>query len=395
MDRKVLIGVGVAAAATAAAVGGVAYWLAKEESFTANTVSSRPVAIEVKIRRCDCGLVIGKRGETIREIQQRTQTRIHFKDERETETERVLVIHGNPQQAQLAEILIHQTIGNQPKLETLVLNVPGYSVGFIIGTRGDTIRDIQFTSQCKIEVEKSSGDAFSLFFCCSILRTIDFFLFLGDGPRQITLKGTAEQLSFAKQLIDAKVLLARERMTESQPEPEARIAKKPPPLLSLTAENELSVPPPSDQRQEQIWPSNCDPDKTSIQEVYVSSICDPGKFYVQKVGPESVELDKLAQDMSSFYDVMANRELHIVSDVEEGDVVAARFSSDNVWYRAKVVDILPDEYDSSKTEVDVDFLDYGDFERMPVTEICCLKQDYLKLKFQAVECTLAHVKPSR
>ena len=84
MDRKMMIGMGVAAVAVAA-VGGAAaaaYVLLNEDGGVGTNkqhVSSRPMSINVRIRKEEAGVVIGKRGDTVREIQRRTNTRIHFK----------------------------------------------------------------------------------------------------------------------------------------------------------------------------------------------------------------------------------------------------------------------------------------------------------------------------
>ena len=51
-----------------------------------------------------------------------------------------------------------------------------------------------------------------------------------------------------------------------------------------------------------------------------------------------------------------------------------------------------DEYDETKSKVDLDFVDYGDCEEKEIGEIFEIRPDYLKLKFQAIQCTLAHVK---
>ena len=90
MDRKVLLGVGVAAAAAAALGGAAAAFmlLRDEDDNRKRHVSSRPASVEVRVRKEDAGLVIGRGGETVKEIQRRTNTRIHFKDERETDTHR-------------------------------------------------------------------------------------------------------------------------------------------------------------------------------------------------------------------------------------------------------------------------------------------------------------------
>lgn len=67
----------------------------------------------------------------------------------------MLVISGHPEDAQLAEILIHQTIANQPRLETLELRVPVQVVGRIIGRQGENIRRMQMQSRCKIDVDRN------------------------------------------------------------------------------------------------------------------------------------------------------------------------------------------------------------------------------------------------
>ncbi len=51
-----------------------------------------------------------------------------------------------------------------------------------------------------------------------------------------------------------------------------------------------------------------------------------------------------------------------------------------------------DEYDSAESVVDLDFVDYGDCEEKKITEVFQIKTDFLKLKLQAVRCSLAHVR---
>ena len=58
----------------------------------------------------------------------------------------------------MAEILIHQTIASQPRLETLELFVPNRSIGRIIGRNGDTIRALQRNARCKIDVERGGDE---------------------------------------------------------------------------------------------------------------------------------------------------------------------------------------------------------------------------------------------
>ena len=46
-----------------------------------------------------------------------------------------------------------------------------------------------------------------------------------------------------------------------------------------------------------------------------------GQFWVQKIGPMSVDLDQLAQQMTNYYSEKANHKCHTVTSVELGDIV--------------------------------------------------------------------------
>lgn len=50
------------------------------------------------------------------------------------------IARGLSEDVQMAEILIHQTISQQPRLETLTMTVPSGCCGRIIGRQGDTIK---------------------------------------------------------------------------------------------------------------------------------------------------------------------------------------------------------------------------------------------------------------
>ena len=65
---------------------------------------SKQVVIDVKIPKESVGVVIGREGSNIKEIQAKTDTRINFKDELETETHRVAGIRGLPADVSYAEV---------------------------------------------------------------------------------------------------------------------------------------------------------------------------------------------------------------------------------------------------------------------------------------------------
>jgi len=329
-------------------------------------VTSRQVAIDVKIPKDSVGIVIGRQGSNIREIQAKTDTRINFKDELESDEFRVACIRGLPDDAQMAEILIHQTISQQPRLETLTMYVPGRAVGRIIGRGGDSVREIQRVSRCKVDIERGA---------------------LGEGmEKKIVLKGVSEHISMAKQLIEDKVK-EEDMMRNSVGGRQPRIKYKQPLFVNYEQEDQEEETSLQGE-QEELKPTGSD----NCMEVFVSAISTPGSFWVQKIGPRSVDLDKLTQDMTEYYREDANQKFHEVNSVAPGDIVACRFASEDSFYRAKVVAFKEDSYDVTRSTVDLDFVDYGDFEEKSITEVYEMRTDFLKLKFQAIQCSLAHLK---
>ena len=73
--------------------------------------------------------------------------------------------------------------------------------------------------------------------------------------------------------------------------------------------------------------------------------------------------------------------------------MAARFNQEDSYYRAKVVSVDEDSYDYSQSRVELFYVDYGDTEKKEITEVYELKTEYLKMKFQAIRCSIAHIKP--
>lgn len=384
MSKKshLVIGAGIGAVA----LGGALYLLWKyseEEEESGKVLRSKQVTIQVKIPCDQVGLVIGRGGETIKEIQRKTSTRIDFKDAGPQENYRLAIIRGAPSEAQLAEILIYQILNSQPRLETMHMTVPSSSVGRIIGRNGDTIREIQQSSKCKVEVERGHpGSEYG-------------------APKKITLRGTSAQIAHAKTMIEEKVMedkFLKRKMESSACERSPRIQTVAPLFLTTensNGENKSDTSEIEDLTRpsiETLEPSSGGGDE--IIEVYVSSIADPTTFYVQKVGPRSIALDKLVEEMTAYFELESNRKKLKPSEVKVGDLVAARFSTDNNWYRARIVDISYDDYDEDETEIDIDFVDFGDWQRKRINDIAELESRFLKLNLQAIECSMANIKPA-
>lgn len=128
-------------------------------------------------------------------------------------------------------------------------------------------------------------------------------------------------------------------------------------------------------------------------EVYVSAVAHPSKFFVQMVGSQSVELDLLIDAMSEYYNDEANCERHVITEPTVGQMVAAKFVEDEKWYRAEIVAIQDNAFGDGKV-CDLFYVDYGDNQYVFPKDVYALKKDFLGLKYQAMECFLAYVKPN-
>ncbi|KAG8263013.1 hypothetical protein J6590_041784 [Homalodisca vitripennis] len=76
--------------------------------------TSRVKLIEMKIPNSVVGVVIGRGGSNIKDIQQKTETRINFKEEDDNEEYRTCYIRGTAESAQMAESMLHEIITTQP-----------------------------------------------------------------------------------------------------------------------------------------------------------------------------------------------------------------------------------------------------------------------------------------
>lgn len=118
-------------------------------------------------------------------------------------------------------------------------------------------------------------------------------------------------------------------------------------------------------------------------------------FWVQLCGKQSTELDFLVDAMTEYYNTKENQALHQIREPYLGQIVAANYLADNKWYRAEIVAIQPNDVVNDEIVLDVYFLDYGDQQFVNKRDILELRADFLSLRFQAVECFLAHVQPNQ
>ncbi|CAG9564938.1 unnamed protein product [Danaus chrysippus] len=330
--------------------------------------------IEVKVPKSIVPALIGRGGSNIKQIEEKTGATIHFKKFSDKEYD-VCVLRGRSHATQIAETLIHDFIKQQPLIENDFMEVPGWACGRIIGGSGETINLISHTSGARVKVEGDRGD---------------------NGQRQVSLKGTAEQIEAAKKMIAECVESERCRreIEHSRRLPRVPTPPTPQPAQPL-ADLPAALPDRPNTPGETAKHVKYRREASSSIEVYVSAVSSPSRFWVQFVGPQVTQLDELVSHMTDYYNKKDNRANHALSHVSVGQVVAAVFRHDGRWYRARVNDIRPNEFDHTQQVADVFFLDYGDSEYVATHELCELRADLLRLRFQAMECFLAGVEPAR
>ncbi|CAD6585030.1 MAG: hypothetical protein TREMPRED_004014, partial [Tremellales sp. Tagirdzhanova-0007] len=125
-------------------------------------------------------------------------------------------------------------------------------------------------------------------------------------------------------------------------------------------------------------------------DVFVSSVrdTDPFGFSVQILDTDSVaSLEKMMSEFSLYHRSAAANAPSGFSP-RTGDIVSAKFSEDNQWYRAKVT-----KSSALKKEALLYFIDYGNGETLPFSRIRPLDAKFKALAGQAKEARLSFVKP--
>ncbi|XP_022081724.1 RING finger protein 17-like isoform X2 [Acanthaster planci] len=120
--------------------------------------------------------------------------------------------------------------------------------------------------------------------------------------------------------------------------------------------------------------------------VTVSHFQDPECFCVQEIGEDCEYLLKMMKDLQEFYNRPLDDRWNILCP-KKGTICVAHFSEDNQWSRAEIVD-LP-----GSQQVDVLYVDYGNYERVHCSKLRKISKKFLKLCMQALPCSLADIGP--
>ena len=122
------------------------------------------------------------------------------------------------------------------------------------------------------------------------------------------------------------------------------------------------------------------------KEVMVTNIEETGKLMIQIVGTGTSALETMMTQFKSFHLNPSNNS-GLPGPPKTGDLVAAKFSADGQWYRARIRG-----NDRTAKIADIVYIDYGNGEKVPWSKLRPLSQPQFsttKLKAQATAAILS------
>ncbi|XP_022805064.1 uncharacterized protein LOC111342268 isoform X2 [Stylophora pistillata] len=121
-------------------------------------------------------------------------------------------------------------------------------------------------------------------------------------------------------------------------------------------------------------------------EIVVNAIVNPWEFYVMKTEKQLiVELRSLMVNLNHHLSENRCRNECSTTLLTPGDLCAAQFSQDKVWYRAVVLERVPNGYR-------VRYVDFGNSEVLQKEKVCSLPESFQRLPPLSLTCSLAGVK---
>ncbi|KAH8255504.1 hypothetical protein KR038_004767 [Drosophila bunnanda] len=328
----------------------------------------KEVCLKIVVDNEHVPLIMGRGGSNIKLIEEKTLAKIRLRDK--DSGHKFCDISGLPDAVKAARVLLIKEIERAPVVK-VELQVPQRLASKLNGRGGELIQEIRSTSLAKLNIDPNGR----------------------NGKAKVTIVGNQKQVNIARKMMDDQIEEDEEQL-RSMEEVEQRREPRRSPTNSIASSSMYSSQTSLSshtQPRDKLMAAKGD---GKPMEVYVSAVASPTKFWVQLIGPQSRKLDHMVQEMTSYYSSAENRAKHVLTAPYVGQIVAAVFKFDEKWYRAEIVDIMPNQYNPQEQVIDLYFVDYGDSEYISPADICELRTDFLTLRFQAVECFLANVKPT-
>jgi staphylococcal nuclease domain-containing protein 1 len=151
--------------------------------------------------------------------------------------------------------------------------------------------------------------------------------------------------------------------------------------MDVPEEEEEAAPANGTNGQETTIPREKD-----YRDVVVTHIDENGKLKLQMIGQGTAKLETMMSQFKSFHLNPTNSK-GLEKDPKAGDFVAAKFTEDNQWYRARIR-----SNDRTAKQAEIVYIDYGNSEKMPWSRLRPLSQAQFStqtLKPQAVDAVLS------
>ncbi|KAI1896679.1 hypothetical protein AGOR_G00097240 [Albula goreensis] len=399
-------------------VGYVLYHRFRNDSAEKERVEESRMTIPLEVYRS----IIKHQASFLDQIGQQTGAQVMVLGETQDKGTVCFQLQGSAEQVFLAKCALDKLTSDSEVISD-IMEVPQTAFGRIIGRGGDTLKLICRSSGARVTCPRDRSRN------------------LGEKGK-ISIMGTRREVQSAREMIMEKVFENEEVRRRISQASALRQKRRPPELevngsqlaaVQPAQEPPVEVPKPSvsgtkDQGIVQVngtrgipdsnlvWSkespkSECEDgeDHTPVSplgvskfeipspdlsfqpdehlEVYVSAVENPQHFWIQILGVRSLQLDKLTAEMNRFYSNGTQTEQKVHA-VVVGDIVAAPYRDHGTWNRARVLGVLENGL------VDVYYVDFGDNGELPPESLRPMRSDFLSLPFQAIECSLAGVRPA-
>ncbi|XP_019856937.1 PREDICTED: uncharacterized protein LOC100631754 isoform X2 [Amphimedon queenslandica] len=156
------------------------------------------------------------------------------------------------------------------------------------------------------------------------------------------------------------------------------------PKLTLDLSSQLAA--------EEVGGVTCNPDSTVYHplivegaklSVIINSGLDSSGYFWCQISLDDVETDIYAKLFDKLQEHAESKGQYTPVFFNPGDLCLAVFSEDGLWYRSKVEAI------GEENTLSLRFMDYGNCESVPVTNVMALKSTFKALPFQAFRCCLS------
>jgi len=231
--------------------------------------------------------------------------------------------------------------------------IPSHLCGLLIGIKGTYVKQIRSVTKCEVTLVKSNYEVRK-----GSKKSADI------EPQICILEGTRASIERCLELIQEKF------PADQYPEFNLEQINRPAPEMIQHDDNGVSVVLPQGR----------------MTNVVITAIESPGHFFVHvPENPSLIHLQRLEDCMYNVYEHLdAPKVPKEIIDV--GLICVAKF--EDKYYRLQI-----SAYDIDNDCCEFKYLDYGGYDSVEASELLQVRQDFLNLPFQAVECYLSNVIP--